>query len=324
MTTTPHLNLSDRGHAPAVVFVHGQPGLGADFDEVAALLVADHRVIALDRPGYGEAGDGAISMAQNAEVLGDEIEARSAAPATLVGHSYGGGIAALLTARRPDLVAGLVLVGSVGRENSVNIFDHVLAAPLVGETLSAAGLFALGRVLPKLRGLATRSPGDTFERLRASLPDSRYDEVASKRGRQVWRSFVHEQRALLSEIGDVEASLPSIAVPTVVITGSWDVVVPPAVAASIAAAIPGAELITVDRVGHFVPRDAPKVVANAVRRIETRSASARAQRDVGAAEHADSEAVERGGSEVNGYRCAEVPSDPDTETGENAEGARGA
>ena len=41
------------------------------------------------------------------------------------------------------------------------------------------------------------------------------------------------------------------------ISGTWDVVVPPSVSASIAAAIPGSELVTVARTGHFVPRDAP-------------------------------------------------------------------
>jgi pimeloyl-ACP methyl ester carboxylesterase len=93
-------------------------------------------------------------------------------------------------------------------------------------------------------------------------------EVTSGFGRQLWRSFVFEQRALVHEIGDVEAILPGIRVPTVVIAGTWDVIVPPSVAAAVAAAVPGAELILVARTGHFVPRDAPRVVADAVRRVE--------------------------------------------------------
>lgn len=264
----PKLSVSDRGHGPAVLYVHGQPGLGADFDPVADLLLGDHRVVAPDRPGYGGSGDEALSMADNAEVLARLVRDSALTPATVVGHSYGGGVAILLAASYPELVAGLVLVGSVGRADSVNAFDHLLAAPFLGETVSAAGLFALGRVLPHLHGLATLAPRDTLQRLRVVLPDRRYVEVAAKRGKQIWRSFVFEQRALLNEIGSVEGALCSIAAPTVVISGAWDVVVPPSVAASIAAAIPGAELVTVDRVGHFVPRDAPKVIASAVRRLE--------------------------------------------------------
>ena len=276
MSATRGLFVAERGSGPAVVFVHGQPGLGTDFDAVATLLVEDHRVIAPDRPGYGASANPALSMAQNAELLAALIEERAASPATVVGHSYGGGVAVLLAAARPDLVSGLVLVDSVGRADSVNVFDHVLAAPVVGETLSAAGLLVLGRVLPRLRDLVSLAPGDILRSIRVSLPDSSFLEVASKRGRQVWRSFVFEQRALLREIGEVEASLLAIAAPTVVIAGAWDVVVAPSVAASIAESVIGAELIMVDHVGHFVPRDAPDIVARAVRRTETHATPRRA------------------------------------------------
>jgi len=49
------------------------------------------------------------------------------------------------------------------------------------------------------------------------------------------------------------------------------------VSASIAAAIPGSELVRVARTGHFVPRDAPEVVASAVRSVEDRARDLRAQ-----------------------------------------------
>jgi len=271
MPSLAEMHVSDRGRGNAVLYVHGQPGLGVDFDPVAELLVGDHRVIAPDRPGYGESGDEPVSMAENATLLAGLVRERGLAPATVVGHSYGGGIAILLASSHPELVSGLVLVGSVGRADSVNTLDHLLAAPVLGETVSAAGLFALGRVLPHLHGLATLAPRDTLERLKVTLPDRGYLEVAAKRGKQVWRSFVFEQRALLREIGSVEEALGSVEAPTVVIAGAWDVVVPPSVAASIAASITGAELVTVDKIGHFVPRDAPKVVASAVRRLDDRS-----------------------------------------------------
>jgi len=273
VSATRGLFVSDRGSGPAVVFVHGQPGLGTDFDAVAPLLVGDHRVVAPDRPGYGASDNPPLSMACNAELFASLIEDRGASPATVVGHSYGGGVAVLLAAARPDLVSGLVLVDSVGKADSMNIFDHVLAAPVVGETVSAAGLLVLGRVLPRLRGLVSLAPGDRLRLLRVNLPDPSYLEVASKWGRRVWRSFVFEQRALLREIAAVEASLRAVEAPTVVMAGTWDVVVAPSVAASIAASVAGAELVTVDRVGHFVPRDAPDVVARAVRRTEARAAA---------------------------------------------------
>jgi pimeloyl-ACP methyl ester carboxylesterase len=267
----------DRGRGDPVLLVHGQPGLGSDWDAVAERL-ADHRVLIVDRPGFGRSGDETLSIEGNAEVLGDLLSERDAAPATVVGHSYGGGVAILLAARRPELVSGLVLVGSVGRAESLNVLDHLLATPVMGEFLSAAGLFTLGRVLPRLRNLASAQQLAVLEWLRASLPDDRYGRASAQRGRRVWRSFVAEQRTLVREIGAVEVSLGSVRAPTIVISGAWDLVVPPSVSASIAAAIPGSELVSVARTGHFVPRDAPDVVATAVRTVESRARTPEAQR----------------------------------------------
>jgi pimeloyl-ACP methyl ester carboxylesterase len=232
--------------------------------------LSDHRLLIVDRPGYGRSGDDTRSIAGNAEVLADLLVERDAVPATVVGHSYGGGVAILLAARRPELVSGLVLVGSIGRADSVNGLDRVLAARLVGEAVSAAGLFTLGRVLPRLRTVAGSRPRRSLDWIRASLPDDSYERVSSQVGRRVWRSFVAEQRTLLREIGDVEAALSAVRAPTVVVTGAWDLVVPVSVSASIAASVHGSELVTVARTGHFVPRDAPEVVAAAVRTVESR------------------------------------------------------
>jgi pimeloyl-ACP methyl ester carboxylesterase len=260
----------DSGRGPSVLFVHGQPGLAGDWDQVRLPLAPDHRTLTVDRPGYGATGGPPLTMAANAELLADLLVERGAVPATVVGHSYGGGIAILMAARHPELVSGLVLVGSVGRADSLNMVDHLLALPWAGEAITAAGLVTLGRFLPRLRDLASHVPGRRLDWLEASLPDRHYVEVAARFGRHIRRSFVFEQRTLIHEIGAIEEALPEIAVPTVVITGTWDVVVPASVAATVAAAIAGSELITVARTGHFVPRDAPGVVERAVRAVEAR------------------------------------------------------
>jgi pimeloyl-ACP methyl ester carboxylesterase len=260
----------DQGRGAPVLFVHGQPGLGGDWDPVVARL-ADHRVLVVDRPGYGRSGGETLSIAGNAELLADVVVQRVGAPVTVVGHSYGGGVAIELAAGQPELVAGLVLVGSIGRADSLNRLDRVLAKPVMGEALSAAGLFTLARVLPRVRQLVGPHNHAALAWLRATLPDERYGKVSLPRGRQMWRSFVAEQRSLVREIDDVEAALGSVLAPTVVISGTWDLVVPPSVSASIAASISGSELVSIARTGHFVPRDAPDVVASAVRTVEARA-----------------------------------------------------
>ncbi len=263
--------VADTGRGPPVLLLHGQPGLGRDWDAVASCLDG-YRLLIPDRPGYGRSEGPATTLEQSAEIFADVVSEHDAAPAVVAGHSYGGAIAILLAARHPELVSGLVLVASVGRADSINALDRVLALPVVGPAFSAAGLFTLGHVLPRLRQVAGARAHTTTAWLRASLPDGEYAALSSHVSQHVWRSFVAEQRTLLREIGSVESALGAVHVPTVVVAGGWDFVIPPSVSASIAATVEDAELLTVAGVGHFVLRDAPHVVADAVRSVERRAA----------------------------------------------------
>lgn len=264
---------------PAVMLVHGQPGSGADWDDVRLVLEQRRRVLVVDRPGYGRSRLAPASMAENADMLADVALGRAAAPAVVVGHSYGGGVALLMAARRPEAVAGLVLLGSVGPRTSVNGFDRLLARPGLGDALSAAGLFTVGRLLPRLRPLARHLPARTAARVRAGLPDGRYAAVLSAGGLRMWRSFVAEQRSLLAEIDDLERAMSRVRAPTAVVTGTRDPVVPPSAAATTAAAIPGSELVMLAGIGHFLARDAPRAVAEVVGRV---AAQVMRGRDTGA------------------------------------------
>jgi pimeloyl-ACP methyl ester carboxylesterase len=211
-------------------------------------------------------------MAENAEELAVLLADRAAGPATVVGHSYGAGIAILLAARHPSLVGGLVLVGPVGHSDGVTRLDHVLGWPIIGPVLAGIGLLASGRLLPLVRAVIQRVPGNALRAVEVSLPDNRFAH-GGLRGRSVRRTFVAEQRALVREIDDVEAALDDIAVPTAVVAGAWDMVVRPAVASQLARSLRHGELVVVPRVGHFVPRDAPTAVIDAVRWVEACSPS---------------------------------------------------
>jgi pimeloyl-ACP methyl ester carboxylesterase len=254
-----------RSHEVPVLFVHGQPGLGSDFEPVADRLGEGFTVLSPDRPGYGSNPTPPLSMHENAEALAELIEESDAAPSVVVGHSFGGGIALLLAQQRRDLVAGLVLASSVGYPEELGNLDHLLAAPVLGEVIVASGLGAAGTILPLLRAPARFAPGRIGKWAAVNLPDAKFKKVAVRRG--VWRTVVAEQRALLAEIDSVGASLPEISVPTEVVAGTWDIIVGPEVAGRIASTIHGSELVLVSGTGHFLTRDAPVVLADAVRRV---------------------------------------------------------
>jgi pimeloyl-ACP methyl ester carboxylesterase len=217
---------------------------------VRALLPPDLPVLAPDRPGYGSNPARATGLAGNADRMAAELRS-TGGPGIVVGHSWAGGVALALARRHPELVEGLVLVSSLG-PGAILLVDRILAAPVVGPALVASA-FRLGAPLAR-------------RRLRRITTDER--EVAqileaNPRGR-VWRSFLVEQRAMLTELPGLVAGLPGIDVPTMVLAGERDHLVPLNTARALASALPAAQLRILAGAGHDLPLEAPEAVASAI------------------------------------------------------------
>ena len=256
-----------RNGPTAVVLLHGQPGTGGDWEWVTPLIEDRYTLVVPDRPGYGRTGGPATGFAGNARALVGLLDRLGIGRAVLVGHSWAGGIGLAAAAGHPDRVSGLVLVSSVGPGEHLGWSDRLLATPVLGEALSAATIGGIGLVLGHRRVQALAS------RRLAGRP---HDAVAAltrltRGGSRVWRAFVTEQRALLDELPGLAEGVGSISVPTAVIHGRADHVVPAAVAEGLAAAIPGATLSVMPRVGHLLPHDRPEAVATAIHEVAGRA-----------------------------------------------------
>lgn len=109
--------LRDMGTGPAVLLLHGFTGTGASLDALAHdLREAGYRTLAPDLLGHG-ASDAAPDparhdVARQAADLSAILRARAAAPAAVIGYSFGGRIALRLALDAPDLVDALVLIGA--------------------------------------------------------------------------------------------------------------------------------------------------------------------------------------------------------------------
>jgi 3-oxoadipate enol-lactonase len=232
-----------RGGAP-VVLLHA---LGLDltyWDFQFAALGTTHDVVAFDMPGHGLSGGlpHPPGFDEMATILGAVLDHVGAGPAHLVGISAGGMIAQTFALRRPDLVRSLSLVATlctfpdgvramlrerarVAREQGMRAI-----APLSLERWFPAAFRA---ARPDLMDRATK----TLLRQDPEFHASMWDMVASL---------------------DLEARLPSVSCPTMVIAGAEDVNAPIAAARQIAGLIPGAELHEMAEAGHFPPFERPE------------------------------------------------------------------
>jgi pimeloyl-ACP methyl ester carboxylesterase len=110
------LNVVELGTGPPLLFVHGLGGCWQNWLENLPDLARDHRVIALDLPGFGasEMPSGDVSVAGYARVLEEVCDALGVSSVAVVGNSMGGFIAAELAIASPVRVQRLVLVSAAG------------------------------------------------------------------------------------------------------------------------------------------------------------------------------------------------------------------
>ncbi len=237
----------------ALVFVHGLSGCWQNWLENLPHFARRHRVLALDLPGFGSSPvpDWEISIPEYGRLLNDFCDTVGARDCALIGNSMGGFVAAEAAIAEPEQFEKLVLVSAAG----------VSSARLrQGPTAVAARM--LGAATPLLFSAQTR----VFRRRRARAMAFAgiFDRPADLRPELVWEFFQGGVRAesfveALSCLAgyDFLDRLGEIRVPTLIVWGRQDRVVPPADALGYAQRIAGARLEVFDRCGHVPMAERP-------------------------------------------------------------------
>jgi pimeloyl-ACP methyl ester carboxylesterase len=234
---------------PAVVLVHGFGASKEIWWSTLLALAPLGRVYAPDLPGHGGSPlHGDSRMPRIASRIADFCDARGLAAIALVGHSMGGNVALELTLDSPALVRRLALVAPAAHADELPIYTHSThvdnlhrwAALRAGMAL-AQKVGVVGRLVPhRHRG------GFLLPALRRASFLSRHDVDA-----------MHQQltNLLANPIG---ARMGAVRAPTLVISGEFDPLVPPALSQRVAEAIPGARYAVVRRAGHNPMDERPR------------------------------------------------------------------
>jgi pimeloyl-ACP methyl ester carboxylesterase len=237
-----------RGSGPTILFSHGVTlSTRVWVKEFELLPEQGFRCIAFDHRGHGDStagitGHSIVNLAEDVRTVLERMDLRDV---VLVGHSMGGIAVQAFAARYPAIAAervrGLVLMSTLaktylsGASWLRRMFERMTGGgPSAGELMTQRNLgFLLARV-----GFGRDPQASHVELVR---------EMIAACGK------ADSQAAIGALVGlDMTADLPKIKVPTLILSGSADVIAPPAEARRIADLIPGARLEVFKGAGHML------------------------------------------------------------------------
>lgn len=248
------LKADDRGRGPAVVLLHGYPLNRTMWTELAERLADRRRVITPDLPGHGESDAPAsvYTMEWMASSVLETVDALGVRePFVVGGLSMGGYVAQALAVDHARRLRGLILL------NTRAIGDDPEQAQT--REAAAAEIERTGNVEAVARSMIPRllAPGSI-----AANPALRERVERMMLGTSV-TGIAGALRGMAVR-PDRRDDLPRIPLPTCVIAGDQDAIVPLPEAQAIASALPTARLVVVAGAGHLTPLETPTAVFQAV------------------------------------------------------------
>jgi pimeloyl-ACP methyl ester carboxylesterase len=241
------------GEGEPLVMVHGLGGCWQSWLENIPHFARDHRVIALDLPGFGESPlpGWEISIKAYGSVVNKLCRELGIDRVPLVGNSMGGFISAEVAVSEPTSVERLVLVGAAGVSHA-----RMFRAP--AETMTRMARVAAPFAV-RYRGQALRRPGLRHRVFRGLFykPTALRPELVGEITRYGLESpgLVAALRALAGY--DILDRLDDVEIPTLIVWGQNDYVVPPRDALEYARLIPHSQLHIFNRCGHLPMAERP-------------------------------------------------------------------
>jgi pimeloyl-ACP methyl ester carboxylesterase len=256
------------GSGPALLLIHG---IGNSLDTWAAQiadLARDHTVIAPDLLGHGRSDKprADYSVAAYANGMRDLISVLGVDRVTIIGHSLGGGVATQFAYQFPERCERLVLVSSGGVARSVHPMLRLATAPAAEQVM---GLLQLPGAKPLARALFAMldAAGTDLSRDAPDMLlmfDSLRDQVSRK-------AFARTLRAVVDLQGQVVTMLDRCyltqGMPTLLMWGKRDAVIPYEHGLLAHAAMPGSRLVAFENAGHFPHHTDPELFSGVLREL---------------------------------------------------------
>ena len=253
-----NLQYLEAGSGPPLLLVHGHEQSATSWRWVIPVLARTHRVLALSLPGHGESSPAVGGYAPGrdlAPLVADFLDTLGVGPLHVVGNSVGGAVALRLALADPARIRTLTLVDSAGLGREVHPLLALDTLPILGE----------------LAIMISRMPGGDLGRTSMSTA------MLFAQPSRVPAEFFTEQHALGRRPGQLEAStamaralfdvtgqrevlldqLPTLTMPTLVIWGGCDYVLPASQAQAAVDRLPRGRLALFADCGHLPHVECP-------------------------------------------------------------------
>jgi pimeloyl-ACP methyl ester carboxylesterase len=242
---------TDEGEGLPLVFIHGFPLSRGAWSRQVEAFKPRHRVIAPDLRGFGDSGTtaGIVSMRRFAEDLHALLQHLDTGPVILAGHSMGGYVALAFAHAYPKSLRGLLLVGTkAGTDSS----EAAAARHKLAEQVRLEGPSVVVEAMAPKMLAAGHADAAMAAEVRGFMKDASTEGIIG--------SLLG-----MAERPDESDHLELIRVPTLVIAGADDAVIPPSESEAMAKAIPEAHLELIPAAGHLVAYEQPLAFNEAVR-----------------------------------------------------------
>jgi pimeloyl-ACP methyl ester carboxylesterase len=242
------------GDREPVVLVHGLGGQWQNWLENIPRLALDRRVIAMDLPGFGltPESEGEVTIPGYGRCVNELCDRLGLGPVSLVGNSMGGYIAAEVAIQFPERVARLVLVSAAGISSAETLQAPILTVGRVATALATNSAARHRRLAsrPLTRHVALALVARYPSRLKPDLAYEGFFKGAGKGG------FDDALRASLDY--DFRDRLPDVKVPTLIVWGEKDSIIPVRDADEYERLISDARKVVMRDTGHIPMAERPQ------------------------------------------------------------------
>jgi len=250
-----------RDDAVPVVLLHGTSASLHTWEGWLPALKNEHRVISLDLPGFGLTGpmaDGDYRMSHYVQFLTAVLDKLGVQKAVLVGNSFGGRLAWEMAVAHPDRVEKLVLVDAAGYPTpsvSMPIGFRIAQIPVLNKVMEV--------ILPRrMVESSVRNVYGNPDKVSSALVNRYYDLMLRAGNRA---ALVERFRQAPS--GEGFKAIATLKLPTLILWGGSDRLIPPANAERFHRDIPGSQLVILPGLGHVPHEEDPVATVAVVRRF---------------------------------------------------------